>query len=684
MSPYLRALLCGAATLMPLAVQAKNDPQDPAVVEEVIVTGRRDPEDSKVVADARARLSETPGAVAVVSAEAYETRFAPTLADSLRDVAGVFAQKKWGDDIRLSIRGSGIGNNAHNRGTLLAQDGVPFNEADGFGDFQLIDPATARYTEVYKGGNALRFGGALLGGAVNLVTPTGLTAGGSQIRIDGGSFETLRAHGEYAFAGDVWDGFGALTLIDAGGFRDHSQTASARLSANIGRGFGDEREVRLHLTAGDLTQEIPGALPLPDLRANPRQALRSTQSDMLDSHRNMTAARVSLQTRWRLNDAVLFEGGAYAIWKDLDHPIFQVIDQQSRNYGLFGRVDWEGEAFGKRADAFYGAWYRTGDLDARQWINLRSNRGALTAFSFQDSGAADLFAEGRLFLTERIALIAGGTYGRAGRDFINNLDHSRDRSRTFTWYAPRLGLMWQADDGTQAYANVTRSVEPPNMSALAQNNTAFIALEPQDAVTFEAGARGRRGALTWDVSAYRARIDDELLTFTPGPNIPAASFNAKETVHQGLEAALDWRITARLRLRQTYAWSDFRFASDVAPGDGLDGKRLPVAPEHLYRAELKYAHPDGWFVAPSVEWVPSGPFVDYRNTLTSPSYAVVSLNAGMELSEGVKIFADVRNLTDQVYISNVNAVVNANGDARTPSFWPGDGRSVFIGLTAQF
>ena len=65
------------------------------------------------------------------------------LADVLRDAPGVYAQKKWGGDIRLSIRGSGIGNAVHNRGVLLAQDGVPFNEADGFGDFQLIDPLIA-------------------------------------------------------------------------------------------------------------------------------------------------------------------------------------------------------------------------------------------------------------------------------------------------------------------------------------------------------------------------------------------------------------------------------------------------------------------------------------------------------------------------------------------------------------
>lgn len=155
--------------------------------ETVIVTAVRDPEDPPVVAEARERLSETPGAVAVVSNESYASRFAPGLVDILRDVPGVFIQKKWGGDTRLSIRGSGIGNNNHLRGTLLAQDGMPLNEADGFGDTQLIDPFIARYTEVYKGGNALRYGGALLGGAINVITPNGKTIPEAELSVSRGA-----------------------------------------------------------------------------------------------------------------------------------------------------------------------------------------------------------------------------------------------------------------------------------------------------------------------------------------------------------------------------------------------------------------------------------------------------------------------------------------------------------------
>lgn len=117
----------------------------PTTLEEIVVTGRRDPVNPGVVARTRSDAQETPGAVAVVSREQYADHMASHLGDALHSVPGVYVEKRWGEEVRLSIRGSGIGNSSHNRGVVIAQDGVPFNQADGFGDFQEIDLLSARY-----------------------------------------------------------------------------------------------------------------------------------------------------------------------------------------------------------------------------------------------------------------------------------------------------------------------------------------------------------------------------------------------------------------------------------------------------------------------------------------------------------------------------------------------------------
>jgi iron complex outermembrane receptor protein len=682
-SHLLAAAACAA--LCPLSAQAQQQAAVPgaAFSDVVIVTGHRDPEEPAVVADARARLSETPGAVSVISQESYSRRTALALDDMLRDAPGVYAQRKWGGDIRISIRGSGIGNANHNRGLLIAMDGVPTNEADGFGDSQIADPLLTRFTEVYRGGNALRFGGALLGGAINMVTPTGADAGfANRVRVDAGSFGLVRGNVQVARRDGKWDMFVAGTVQRADGWRPQNGQDLKFGSLNIGRTFGADREVRLIVGAADITQEIPGALTRAQFDADPRQGAAGNIAN--EYRRDQQAVRNSLRTRWRLNDALVFEGAVYGVWKELDHPIFQVINQESRNYGAFGRFDWEGEIGGLRADAYAGVWLREGDLDSHFYTNLRGEHGPLRSVSYQNAGATDVFAEGRLFVTRRLALVGGGTWGMAQRDYRSAAlpgqpaTFDLTASKDYDWLAPRVGLLWEDEDGAQIFANVTKSVEPPNFGAMSPTGAGFTPVEAQQAWTAEAGVRGRRGAFIWDVTFYRAWLDGEMLQYTVSPSIPATTFNADETIHQGVEAALDWNFAQGWRLRQTYTWSDFRFVDDAQYADN----RLPIAPQHFYRAELRYQHPSGWFVAPSVEWSASDIRVDYANTTRAPSYAVVNLNAGWVVSDGLTVFADVRNLTDKAYISNVQAAIVAN--AATAAYWPGEGFSVFGGLTVTF
>lgn len=681
MSPKIRALrralLLGACAWPSLALADEAAP----TVDSVIVTGARNPEDPPVVQDARARLSETPGAVSVISRESLQNRFAVGLDDILRDAPGVYAQKKWGGDIRISIRGSGIGNANHNRGLLIAQDGVPLNEADGFGDSQIADPLITRFTEVYRGGNALRFGGALLGGAINMVTPADKTAGYDNFaRIDGGSFGLHREHLALARQYGDWDIFVAATNQRGQGDRPQSQQNIQFGSLNVGKSFGDERQVRLIINGSNIKQEIPGSLTRAQFDAEPEQPAPGNYAN--DSGRDQRGVRTSLRTSWRLNESTVFEGALYGVWKDLDHPIFQVIDQESRNYGAFGRLDWDGELAGRRADAYLGAWLRSGDLDSNFYLNIRGARGAPTSKTRQNARAADLFGEGRVFVTERLALVGGATLGIAGRDYVSIAVPGRTTaftaSKSYDWIAPRVGVLWEDQTGAQVFANVTRSVEPPNFSAMSPTGTGFAPVEAQEAWTAEIGTRGRRGPFTWDLTVYRAWLDGEMLQFTVSPDRPASTFNAEETVHQGVEAALDWEIASSLRLRQTYTFSDFRFKDDVQYGDN----RLPIVPKHFYRAELRYRHAAGWWIAPSVEWSASDIWVDYLNTTQAPSYAVWNLGAGYEVNERVSLFLDIRNIADNAYISNVQAQILAT--PASAAYWPGDGRSVFGGVSWAF
>ncbi|TPW02870.1 MAG: iron complex outermembrane recepter protein [bacterium] len=678
------ALLLAAAFAVPAHAQTPPASRDVQTLDTVIVTGVRNPEDPPVVADARALLSRTPGSVAVVSSESYATRFAQGFSDSLRNVPGVLAQKRYGEESRLSIRGSGIAQGFHQRGVLFAQDGVPFADADGFSDFQGIDQLSARYIEVYKGANTLRFGGAQLGGAINMVTPTGRTAADDLVvQLEGGSFGFRRLHGEYAGEFGDWDAFVGVTALETDGYRQQSDQSQGRLTASVGRRFGEDREVRLIAQVADIQQSVPGALNLTLALTTPRIA--PANNIINDNARDQTLKRVTLQTRWRFDDNTLFEGAIWGWEKSLYHPIFQVVDQESETRGAFARIDWTGTVGGMRADAFYGLSYRDGQIDALRYVNVGGFRGTLTANGFQEADGLDVFAEGRLFVSDRLALVAGGSFGRATRDYIDRRNALNNDGISYEWFSPRIGLLWETEDGAQVFANVTRSVEPPAYGALVQAPlVGFTPIDIQDAWTAEVGTRGRRGAFAWDFTVYRSQIDGEILNFIVGPDIPAATFNADRTIHQGVEAGLDWRLPVEIAdgsvlLRQTYAFSDFHFVNDARWGDNT----LPVVPEHQYRAELTWRHPSGLFVTPSVEWRISDVWVDYANTLKAPSYALLGVNAGFKIGSGATVYLDARNLTDERYVGEFSAVTDAR-TASTSVFFPGEGRSAFVGIRLTY
>ena len=210
--------------------------QPAAELPAIEVTGRR-PEalTAPGVEEQRRALERTPAAVRLVPSEAFGNRRAFNLRDVLADTPGVFVQTRYGQELRLSVRGSGIGRGFHLRGVEVLQDGIPVNLADGSGDFYQIDPLAVRSVEVYPGGNALRFGASTLGGAVNFASPTAYTAEAPNVlRAEGGSFGTWRLSWQTSRAFGDWDALANGTVLHSDGYRRHSRSQYEQFNTNVG------------------------------------------------------------------------------------------------------------------------------------------------------------------------------------------------------------------------------------------------------------------------------------------------------------------------------------------------------------------------------------------------------------------------------------------------------------------
>lgn len=646
----------------PLRAEGEADPQT------IIVNAERTDE-------ARLAVQSRPGGVDLVEADAFADRMAVSLRDALAFSPGVYTQPRFGQEVRLSIRGSGISRGFHMRGLTLLQDGIPINLADDNGDFQELDPQLFERIEVYRGANALRLGGSTLGGVINAVTPTGRTAPGIALRLDGGSFDTVRAKAAAGFATERGDAFLALTTDNGDGDRAHARRHGLRFNGNAGLKLGEEVETRFYATISHIEQDLPGSLNRDQALTAPGQSLPNNIVN--DQERDIDSIRLQNRTTVALGNGLL-AFGAYLNAKDLFHPIFQVLDQKGLDRGVFASLDLAGDVGGLPVEITLGSQARFGAVAAKQFVNVAGARGALTADVRQKARTINSYGELRIKPVPTLALIAGGIYTAGRRAVDNRLVPASSAARGYDAFAPKFGLLWTPLADVQVYANYSRSVELPGFGELVQQPVVgFVDLAPQRAWTAEVGTRGRIGIAAWDVSLYRADIRGEMLQFNTGPDIPAATFNAGRTRHQGIEAGLELAFTPWARLRQIYQLNDFRFRDDAQYGDN----RLPVIPRHQYRAELRLGT-DGLSVSPNVEWTPRGGWADYRNSARAPGYALVGLGAEARLRPGVTLFLDARNLTGRKAIGDISAVVQANADSVI--YYPVERRGIYGGVRAGF
>jgi len=713
------------------------------------------------VAALRREINRTVGSVAFVDANTPEiqTRYVHDLRDALKDVPGVFTQTRYGQELRLSIRGSNLTRDYHLRGLELLQDGIPMNAADGGGDTYQIDPRYFRAIEVYKGGNALAFGSSTLGGAVNFVSPTAHTAlAPNLLAIDGGSFGTVRGQAQVSRVLGDFDFLINGTFTHADGFRQHSQTTYTQLNGNFGYRFSQNMETRFYVGIYDTWQQLPGQMSLHDSLVNPTWSVPPFPPGIgsggfgANQARDVKNQRVSNKTTIQ-TEIGRIDVDSWFIHNYLYHPIFVVIEQEGTTWGFSPKLNSKFEVAGHRNELIVGGRFWGGTTADRWYDNYNGMKlnpyGAIPAnfanamysfppYSFNGLarfGAAsscfgfcgqfvnpgldpqirnnrasalnvEAFFENRFYVAPQLALMFGAKFfsDKRGYAVLGGIPFEplpAYSERIYHGVNPKVGVMFELSPDILFFANMTGSRDVPDFIDLTQGafppprNTGltFTPLAAQKAWTGEIGSRGRWDRFSWDLTFYHSELMDELLKFNVSPSIPATTFNAKRTLHQGVELAASVDLLRDLlgagagdvlKLSQVWTWNDFRFVGDPVYG----GNPLPGIPRHILRTTLGYSRPDGLYVAPSVDWVPEGTYLDYAHTLQTPGYVLLGVQAGVTLPYGVSAYVDARNLTNRHYVSDVSTIQ----DARTPflgtpypnSFYPGVGRSVYGGLRWKF
>ena len=696
----LFAVSSALLTLAPFATADDVSPNGDRRLGTVTVQAAKQTE----VQAAKAKLDEVAGGTSLVTQAQVEKGRSATLEDTLAYQPGVYAQAAGGNDaIKISIRGSGANTSPgyFREGTKFLFDGLALTGAGGT-PYELLDTQGLNYTEVLRGANAFEYGALSLGGAINFVTNTGLTAPGNRIKVEGGSFgwqkETLSTGG---VVGDA-DYYVSVDNSKRDGYQDFTYTKAKGIVSNFGYRFNPKLQTRVYLRYREEYHENSGALTLAQLKKNSSQTNVATRDTRGDSTKR-GSTWVGSKTTYTFDDDATLEAGV------VYHDYPQILSKKSTinpnywdwrdiNYSLnYSRND---HLFGLSSTSTVG-WSSTEHVRA----GVRTYKGSKDLDILQKQVSYDgsfdhVFSVGNdLGLTDRLYLVTGVSAINIKRDVDVSFSDRPNTSGLPSHYrydewklAPRIGLRYYIAPDVQLFGNVSRSIDPPSSWSISGSGvTSNYAkpLVPQAANTVEFGIKGKSGIFDGSLALYKSWVKNELLTVEvlPATSTSAAvtsTSNATPTIHQGIEAGLSTRLWEgangdTLNWRQAYTLNDFHYENDPL----FKKNELPGLPKHIYQAELQYQFASGFYAGVNVRSV-SSTAVDYANTFYAPSYTLWGARLGFDdPGKTWQVYLDLKNLTDKDYVTAIAPSYNAQGKD-TASLYPGDGFGAFTGVTYNF
>ena len=338
-------------------------------------------------------------------------------------------------------------------------------------------------------------------------------------------------------------------------------------------------------------------------------------------------------------------------------------------------------------------------------------------------------------VTNRFSVTAGGRFNYAQIDLkdqtgTNDLLNSSNRFQRFN---PVIGGTFKITPNLTAYAGYSEANRAPTPLELGCSDPnhpcmidSFLVADPplKQVVshTVEAGLRGgwgrdaKTGVLSWGLGVFHTLSDDDIIRVASPLGVNNFGFfqNAGQTLRQGIEAKLDYRLD-RWNAYANYTYVDATYRSaitlfspnnpnaltndagaefvNVSPGD-----HIPGIPAHRFKAGVDYNVTDAWKVGADVNVVGSQWLIrdDTNQSPKVPAYSVVNLHTSYQITKNIEVFGLINNVFNQHYylsgtffqtggFTSAGGLPNLMAQLSDPrTFVPGMPLAAYAGIRAKF
>ncbi len=334
------------------------------------------------------------------------------------------------------------------------------------------------------------------------------------------------------------------------------------------------------------------------------------------------------------------------------------------------------------ADAYFDfissrAWTSFTDVD----VTVALSRGQYIEGSRYAQGGG--FVEAELSFLDRIFLRAGTRAG-AVRAYAPADPISGTRPVESTWpvFVGHAGLEFRAAKPISILVSVDRSFRAPNIDDLTSRQQAGPGfqfenpnLDPEKALTVDAGVRLNRGRLSGELWGYYATVDDAIVRSlraiadcpTETPQCKASWSRYQLVNAQGTSIITGFEVSARLRWPDGFdsrAQISYAYGSSPNPQAPPDDPSLPYEtrvpisriPPLNGSVETRWSHRSGFYAGAGLRWA------TLQNRLAptdltdariprggTPGFAVVDLRAGFRILRQLIITGVLENIGDAAY-----------------------------------
>jgi catecholate siderophore receptor len=241
----------------------------------------------------------------------------------------------------------------------------------------------------------------------------------------------------------------------------------------------------------------------------------------------------------------------------------------------------------------------------------------------------------------------------------------------------KASVLFRINNAGNAYVSYGTSVTPPgnaNFALSAQaNNQNNPNVDPQESTNFEIGSKWDFGNGRLSLNGAAFRTVNKNVIFTVDATAVPPIFNQDDgQLVKGVTLGAMGRITDRWEVLANIGYLD---SEQQTQNSVNNGRRLQLTPDWSSSIWTTYRFPLGLSVGGGVRHT-ADVWVNAPNTIKSPGYHLVDALAEYAVNTHLSLRLNIYNLTDEVYVRNVN-----NNGGR---YSPGNPRSAILTTHVKF